>query len=60
MFKSSYHTDVSVDQWQALTSPELLDAHLGLDRRTMEALRRRITGCAFRNRSSTCEISIVE
>jgi oxalate decarboxylase len=40
MFKSSYYADVSLDQWLALTPPELVDAHLGLDRRTMEALRK--------------------
>lgn len=40
MFKSSYYADVSLDQWMALTPPELLEAHLGLDKRTMETLRR--------------------
>jgi oxalate decarboxylase len=40
MFKSSYYADLSLDQWLALTPPELVDAHLGLDQRTMEALRK--------------------
>jgi oxalate decarboxylase len=40
MFKSSYYADVSLDQWMALTPPELVEAHLGLDRRTIEALRK--------------------
>jgi oxalate decarboxylase len=40
MFKSSYYADVSLDQWLALTPPELVEAHLGLDRRTIEALRK--------------------
>jgi oxalate decarboxylase len=40
MFKSSYYADVSLDQWLALTPSELVDAHLGLDRHTMDKLRR--------------------
>jgi len=40
MFKSSYYADVSLDQWIALTPPQLIEAHLGLDRRTIEALRK--------------------
>jgi len=40
MFKSSYYADVSLDQWIALTPPQLVEAHLGLDRRTIEALRK--------------------
>ena len=28
MFKSSYYADVSLDQWMALTPPELVQAHL--------------------------------
>lgn len=31
MFKSSYYTDVSLNQWLALTPPELVEGHLGLD-----------------------------
>jgi len=40
MFKSSYYADVSLDQWLALTPPELVEAHLGLDRRAIAALRK--------------------
>ena len=29
MFKSSYYADLSLEQWMALTPPQLLDAHLG-------------------------------
>jgi oxalate decarboxylase len=39
MFKSSYYADVSLDQWMALTPPELVEAHLGLDKAVMDALR---------------------
>ena len=41
MFKSSYYADVSLDQWIALTPPELVQAHLRLDPQTMNALRKR-------------------
>jgi oxalate decarboxylase len=40
MFKSNYFADVSLDQWMALTPPELVEAHLKLDRQVMEALRK--------------------
>jgi oxalate decarboxylase len=40
IFKSSYFADVSLDQWMALTPPELVEAHLKLDRQVMEALRK--------------------
>jgi oxalate decarboxylase len=40
MFKSSYYADVSLDQWLALTPPELVQAHLRIDRETLKALRR--------------------
>ena len=40
MFKSSYYADVSLDQWMALTPPELIEAHLHLDAATMAALRK--------------------
>jgi oxalate decarboxylase len=40
MFKSSYYADVSLDQWMALTPPELVQAHLRVDRQTMNALRK--------------------
>jgi oxalate decarboxylase len=31
VFKSSYDADVSLNQWLALTPPELVQAHLKLD-----------------------------
>lgn len=40
VFKSSYYADVSLDQWMALTPPELLQAHVKLDPQTMAALRK--------------------
>jgi oxalate decarboxylase len=39
MFKSSYYADVSLDQWLALTPPELIEAHLNLGSQTMRTLR---------------------
>ena len=40
MFKSSTYTDVSLHQWMAVTPPELVKAHLGLDEQVMTALRK--------------------
>ena len=40
VFKSNYFADVSLDQWMALTPPELVEAHLKLDRQVMDALRK--------------------
>jgi oxalate decarboxylase len=40
IFKSSYFADVSLDQWMAMTPPELVEAHLKLDRQVMDALRK--------------------
>src|SRR6266566_901667 len=40
IFKSDYYADVSLDQWMALTPPELVEAHLKLDRQVMDALRK--------------------
>jgi oxalate decarboxylase len=40
MFKSSYYADVSLEQWMALTPPELVQAHLKLDPKVMDALRK--------------------
>jgi oxalate decarboxylase len=40
MFKSSYYADVSLDQWIALTPPELVQAHLRIDPQTIDALRK--------------------
>jgi oxalate decarboxylase len=42
-FKSAYYSDVSLDQWMALTPPELVQAHLRLDQQTMNALRKEKT-----------------
>jgi oxalate decarboxylase len=38
LFRSDHFADVSLNQWMALTPPELVRAHLGLDRDTMAAL----------------------
>jgi oxalate decarboxylase len=40
IFKSSYYADVSLNQWIALTPPELVSAHLKLGPQFMTALRR--------------------
>jgi oxalate decarboxylase len=40
MFRSPRFMDVSLNQWMALTPPELVQAHLNLDRKTMNALRK--------------------
>jgi oxalate decarboxylase len=40
IFESNYFADVSLDQWMALTPPELVEAHLKLDRQVMDALRK--------------------
>jgi oxalate decarboxylase len=40
ILKSNYFADVSLDQWMALTPPELVDAHLKLDQQVMGALRK--------------------
>lgn len=40
MFKSSYYADLSLNQWLALTPPELLQAHLKLDPKVMSALQK--------------------
>jgi oxalate decarboxylase len=40
IFRSSYYADVSLDQWMALTPPELVEAHLKLDQQVMSALRK--------------------
>jgi oxalate decarboxylase len=40
MFKSSYYADVSLNQWLALTPPELLNVHLRLDRQVTDALHK--------------------
>jgi len=40
MFRSRRFMDVSLNQWMALTPPELVQAHLNLDQQTMAALRK--------------------
>jgi oxalate decarboxylase len=40
LFRSPRFMDVSLNQWMALTPPELVQAHLNLDRQTMAALRK--------------------
>ncbi|HMG51547.1 MAG TPA: cupin domain-containing protein, partial [Inquilinus sp.] len=40
MFKSGYYADVSLNQWLALTPPELVQGHLNLDKTVMDALRK--------------------
>ncbi|MGA2254955.1 MAG: oxalate decarboxylase family bicupin [Thermoguttaceae bacterium] len=40
MFRSSYFADLSLNQWMALTTPKLVQAHLNLDRQTMAVLRK--------------------
>jgi oxalate decarboxylase len=41
MFRSDRYSDVSLEQWMALTPPELVRAHLDIDRRTTNALSKR-------------------
>jgi oxalate decarboxylase len=40
MFRSDRFADVSLNQWMALTPPELVGAHLNLDEQTLGALSR--------------------
>ncbi len=40
MFKSDHYADVSLNQWMALTPPELVQAHLHLNQKVMEALKK--------------------
>ena len=40
MFRSDRFADVSLNQWMALTPPELVQAHLNLDEATIRALAR--------------------
>jgi oxalate decarboxylase len=39
MFKSSYYADLSLNQWLALTPPNLVRAHLNLDPQTVQVFR---------------------
>jgi oxalate decarboxylase len=38
LFRSDHFAEISLNQWMALTPPELVQAHLNLDRETIEAL----------------------
>jgi hypothetical protein len=40
LFRSDRFADISLNQWMALTPPELVQAHLNLDAETMAALSR--------------------
>jgi oxalate decarboxylase len=40
VFKSSYYADVSLNQWLALTPPELVQSHLKLDSQAMAAFHK--------------------
>jgi oxalate decarboxylase len=40
IFKSPYYADVSLNQWLALTPPDLVNVHLKLDDQFMGALRK--------------------
>jgi oxalate decarboxylase len=40
MFKSSYYADLSLNQWMALTPPELLKVHLNVDQQVTSALKK--------------------
>jgi oxalate decarboxylase len=43
MFKSSYYQDLALSEWLSHTPPELVAAHLHLDKATLEALPREKT-----------------
>jgi len=40
MFKSSFYQDLSLSEWLAHTPPELVMAHLGIDKATLDAIPR--------------------
>jgi oxalate decarboxylase len=40
LFRSDRFADVSLNQWMALTPPELVQAHLNLDPQTVASLSR--------------------
>lgn len=40
IFRSPHFADISLNQWMALTPPELVQAHLNLNEKTMSALRK--------------------
>jgi oxalate decarboxylase len=41
LFRSDRYADISLNQWMALTPPELVSAHLNIDSRTIAALSKR-------------------
>lgn len=41
MFKSDHYADLSLNQWMALTPPDLLQVHLGLDKQVTDALQKK-------------------
>jgi oxalate decarboxylase len=41
MFRSDHYADISLDQWLALTPPELVRDHLPIDKQTIDALSKR-------------------
>ncbi len=40
LFRSDHYADVSLNQWMALTPPELVKAHLNLNDKVMDSLRK--------------------
>jgi len=38
MFKSSFYRDLSLSEWLTHTPPQLVMAHLGIDRPTLDAM----------------------
>jgi oxalate decarboxylase len=40
MFKSSFYQDVSLSEWLSQTPPELVMAHLNVDKATLDAIPR--------------------
>jgi oxalate decarboxylase len=38
MFKSSFYQDLSLSEWLTHTPPELVMAHLGIDKATLDAI----------------------
>lgn len=40
LFKSAHYMDVSLTQWMALTPPELVEAHLHIEPRILDGLRK--------------------
>ena len=41
MFRSSYFADLSLNQWMALSPPQLLQAHFPLDQTVTENLHKK-------------------